>query len=102
MFRCSCFSDYRYVLETFGFEQPPFLEDLEEGTPVAVVDTNNPEELPETIGRANLLSIVDHHKLSGLTTSSPIEIDVRPLCSTGSILYSRMKVHVWLPVLELQ
>jgi inorganic pyrophosphatase/exopolyphosphatase len=30
-------------------------------------------------------SIVDHHKLSGLRTSAPLEADIRPICSTGSV-----------------
>uniref|UniRef100_A0A7S4W385 DHHA2 domain-containing protein n=2 Tax=Alexandrium monilatum TaxID=311494 RepID=A0A7S4W385_9DINO len=31
----------------------------------------------------------DHHKLSGLTNSEPLEVDMRSLCSATSILYSR-------------
>ena len=58
---------------------------------VAIVDTNNPAELPEGVEKVSIHSIIDHHKLSGLTTSAPLEMDVRSLCSTGSILYSRAK-----------
>merc|ERR1712232_891457 len=36
-------------------------------------------------------SIVDHHKLSGLTNSEPLEVDMRPLCSATGILYARAK-----------
>merc|ERR1712032_532427 len=52
---------------------------------------NNPEELPSGITKTRIHSIVDHHKLSGLTNSEPLEIDMRPLCSATSILYSRAK-----------
>lgn len=41
--------------------------------------------------QANVHSIVDHHKLSGLKTCKPLEVDIRSLCSTGSILYARAK-----------
>ena len=58
---------------------------------MAVVDTNNPKELPDGIEKAAIHSVVDHHKLCGLTTSAPLEMDVRALCSTGSILYARAK-----------
>jgi len=81
----------QYVLDTLGFEEPPMLESLDAGTPVAVVDTNNPKELPDGIEKAAIHSVVDHHKLCGLTTSAPLEMDVRALCSTGSILYARAK-----------
>jgi len=80
-----------YVLEVLGLEQPPLLQERVEGTPVAIVDTNNPAELPEGIERASIHSIVDHHKLSGLKNTEPLEIDMRPLCSAGSILYARAK-----------
>lgn len=82
-----------YVLATFGVEAPPLLEGaLEEGAPVAVVDTNNPKELPDGIEHAALHSVIDHHKLAGLTSPAvPTEIDIRSLCSTGSILYARAK-----------
>merc|ERR1719433_1745109 len=60
-------------------------------TPVMIVDTNNPAELPEGIENAAIHSIVDHHKLSGLKNSEPLEVDMRPLCSATSILYSRAK-----------
>jgi len=80
-----------YVLEALGLEQPPLLQEKVEGTPVAIVDTNNPAELPEGIEKASIHSIVDHHKLSGLTNMEPLEIDMRPLCSAGSILYARAK-----------
>ena len=58
---------------------------------MAIVDTNNPKELPDGVEKAAIHSIVDHHKLCGLQTSSPLEMDVRALCSTGSILYARAK-----------
>jgi len=68
------------------------LEDkLEAKTPVAIVDTNNPAELPDGIDKASIHLIVDHHKLSGLANAEPLEIDMRPLCSAGSILYARAK-----------
>ena len=57
----------------------------------AIVDTNNPAELPDGVTKANIHSIVDHHKMSGFTNGAPLEVDIRTLCSTGSILYARAK-----------
>mmetsp|Transcript_60274 Transcript_60274/g.143643 ORF Transcript_60274/g.143643 Transcript_60274/m.143643 type:complete len:337 (-) Transcript_60274:159-1169(-) len=83
-----------FVLKTLGLQQPPLLSGaLEKKEAVAVVDTNNPEELPEGITSAKIHSIVDHHKLSGLSNAEPLEIDMRPLCSAGSILYARAKAY---------
>ena len=57
---------------------------------VAVVDTNNPAELPDDLKADMITSIVDHHKLCGISTESPIEVDIRPLCSAGSVIYERL------------
>merc|ERR1712032_510455 len=81
-----------YVLNTLGIELPALLGDLELRQRVAIVDTNNPLELPTDLHKARLHSIVDHHKLfGGLNTSEPFEVDMRALCSAGSILYARAK-----------
>mmetsp|Transcript_12160 Transcript_12160/g.21149 ORF Transcript_12160/g.21149 Transcript_12160/m.21149 type:complete len:330 (+) Transcript_12160:82-1071(+) len=82
-----------HVLKKLGMEPPPVLKDVADKSSVAIVDTNNPAELPDNLSKATLHSIVDHHKLSGLTNAEPLEIDMRPLCSATSILYSRAKAH---------
>ena len=82
-----------YVLKVLGVETPPLLPALQPGQRVAIVDTNNPAELPDNIVHARIHSIVDHHKLSGLSNAEPLEVDIRPLCSTGSILYARSKAR---------
>jgi len=77
---------------------PPLLEeDLTEDTRVAIVDTNNPAELPRNVQRTCIHSVIDHHKLAGLTSSSPVEIDIRPLCSAGSIVFARLKARGTVP-----
>jgi len=91
-----------YVLESLGLEQPPLLEeDLTENCVVAIVDTNNPAELPDNVEKTQIHSIIDHHKMAGLTTAEPLEIDMRVLCSAGSILYARMKTANVTPTKEM-
>merc|ERR1719217_953041 len=58
-------------------------------------------ELPEGIEKAAIHSIVDHHKLAGLTNAEPLEVDMRPLCSAGSILYARAKAAGRTPPKEI-
>jgi len=83
-----------FVLEHWGFEMPPVLDTLPEGTKVVVVDTNNPAELPEGIGKADIRAIIDHHKLAGgLETRGPIEVTIRPLASTATLMYQLMDGH---------
>eukprot|EP00049_Salpingoeca_infusionum_P004484 m.79976 g.79976 ORF g.79976 m.79976 type:complete len:345 (-) comp12586_c0_seq2:238-1272(-) len=82
----------KFVLEQAGLEPPPLLDESITDCQLAVVDTNNPAELPDNIHTLGVHSIVDHHKLvAGLHTDTPIEIDIRPLCSAGSILFHRFQ-----------
>ena len=84
-----------FVLQHWGFEQPAILTELPEGTPVVIVDTNNPDELPEGINKADIRAIIDHHKLvGGLETKAPIEITIRPLACTATIMYSLIGKHM--------
>lgn len=83
-----------FVLKRWGFEVPPLLTDLAPGTPVVIVDTNNPAELPEGINKADITAIIDHHKLvGGLETKGPIEITIRPVACTATLLYQLMGGH---------
>jgi manganese-dependent inorganic pyrophosphatase len=87
-------TEAQFVLNRWGFETPKLLTDLPEGTPVVIVDTNNPAELPDTINKADIQAIIDHHKLvGGLETKGPIEITMRPVACTATLLYQLMGGH---------
>lgn len=79
-----------FVLNRWEVGQPELLESVGENDDVVIVDTNNPQELPETIEEANILAIIDHHKLSGLTTKAPLEIKMKPLACTATLMYEMM------------
>lgn len=80
-----------FVLNRWGVAQPPLLEALTPEDEVVVVDTNNPQELPENINECNILGIIDHHKLvGGLRTKNPPTITMRPYASTASLMYDVM------------
>lgn len=80
-----------FMLSRFNVETPALLESVAEEDDVVIVDTNNPQELFTNINEANILQIIDHHKLmGGLETPGPIDITMRPLASTASIMYDLM------------
>jgi manganese-dependent inorganic pyrophosphatase len=59
-----------------------------------IVDTNNPAELPANINGADVTAIIDHHKLvGGLETKGPIDITIRPLACTATIMHDLMGDH---------
>ncbi|NOC91684.1 MULTISPECIES: manganese-dependent inorganic pyrophosphatase [unclassified Ruegeria] len=80
-----------FMLENWDLPKPRILEDLPAETPVVIVDTNNPAELPANINDADIRAIIDHHKLvGGLETKGPIDITVRPLACTATIMVDLM------------
>jgi manganese-dependent inorganic pyrophosphatase len=77
-----------FVLKHWGLDKPAIIADVAAGEPCVIVDTNNPAELPASINDANLLQIIDHHLLAGgLKTKSPIDITIRPLACTATIMH---------------
>ncbi|OIQ32263.1 MAG: manganese-dependent inorganic pyrophosphatase [Alphaproteobacteria bacterium MedPE-SWcel] len=80
-----------FMLQRWGFEKPAIIADVEADAPVVIVDTNNPAELPASINSADIRAIIDHHKLvGGLETKGPIDITVRPLACTATIMHDLM------------
>ena len=77
-----------FVLKHWGLEQPAIIADVAAGDQVVIVDTNNPAELPTGINDATIIGIIDHHMLvGGLKTRTPIDITLRPLACTATILH---------------
>lgn len=83
-----------FVLNRWGFSKPEIISDVAAGQPCVIVDTNNPAELPATINEADIQAIIDHHKLvGGLETKGPIDITIRPLACTATIMHDLMGAH---------
>ena len=80
-----------FVLKHWDLPKPAIISDVAEGEKVVIVDTNNPAELPAGINGADITAIIDHHKLvGGLETKGPIDITIRPLACTATIMYDLM------------
>ncbi len=80
-----------YVLQRWNLPKPQIIADVSAEDTCVIVDTNNPLELPDSIGDAKVLEIIDHHLLvGGLKTKTPINITVRPLACTATIMYELM------------
>jgi len=82
-----------FVLKEWGFDIPEILTSVSKEDEVIIVDTNNPEELFENINETSVVQIIDHHKLvGGIQTAGPIDITIKPLASTASVVYLMMGV----------
>jgi len=74
-----------YVLERFGFEAPLLLNEAR-GRALILVDHNEVAQAVEGLEEAEVLEIVDHHRLGGLVTAEPIFVHIEPTGSTSTII----------------
>jgi manganese-dependent inorganic pyrophosphatase len=57
---------------------------------LSLVDHSERGQSIEGLADAEVVEIIDHHRLGDIETIQPLSIDVRPLGSTASILYDRI------------
>lgn len=80
-------SETKFVLEKFGVDEPEILKDGS-GKKFILTDHSEIIQSVDNFSEAEIVGIVDHHKLGDVTTSSPVDILVRPLGSTCTIVSS--------------
>ncbi len=77
-----------FMLRRWDLDKPRIIDAVSPGQRVVIVDTNNPAELPDDINAADIVGIIDHHKLvGGLETKGPIDIRIAPLACTATLLH---------------
>ena len=80
-----------WMLDHWGLDKPRIIDGVEAGQQVVIVDTNNPAELPADINAADILAVIDHHRLvGGLQTKGPIQVTIQPLACTATVMYDMM------------
>jgi manganese-dependent inorganic pyrophosphatase len=80
----------KVVLEKFGLAAPEEITDAA-GKDVALVDFSDIAQAPANIGDANIVAVVDHHKIGDVVTSSPIFFYAKPVGCTGTVLLEMYK-----------
>ena len=75
-----------FILNYLGIDAPELLDDVGDGANVILVDHNSPAESVDNLENANILKVVDHHKLA-LETSYPLFLRFEPVGCSESILF---------------
>ena len=75
----------KWILEKFGYEAPALKTEYA-GENVYLIDFMESSQSPEDISEATILGIVDHHKLGDLKTNAPLEMWVRPVGCSNTIV----------------
>lgn len=82
----------QYVLNYLGMEPPKLLEKVEPGQKVVLVDHNEFNQSVEGIKEADIIEVVDHHRICNFETSVPIHYTARPYGCTSTIFYEILKL----------
>lgn len=77
----------KYALEHFEVEAPKFIEKVEEGQTVILVDHNEFSQSAEGIENAKIDSVVDHHRINNFQTAEPLFYYAQPVGCTSTLLY---------------
>jgi manganese-dependent inorganic pyrophosphatase len=80
------------VLKRFGLAAPEEITDAT-GKQIALVDHSDIGQAPANIGKAEVVAIVDHHKVGDITTNSPILVNCQPVGCTCTVLNEMFKMH---------
>jgi len=75
----------KLVLDKFGLAAPEKLTDAA-GQKLALVDFSDIAQAPANIDKAEVVGIVDHHKIGDVTTNSPIFFYAQPVGCTCTVL----------------
>jgi manganese-dependent inorganic pyrophosphatase len=74
-----------FVLKKFGLSAPEVVTSVA-GQKVILVDHTDLSQAPDDLKDAEVIAVVDHHKLGDVTTSSPLLMWVWPVGCTGTVI----------------
>jgi len=80
----------KLVLDRFGLAAPEAVTDAA-GKQMALVDFSDLAQGPANLADAEVVAIVDHHKIGDVTTNNPILFRAEPVGCTGTVLNKMYK-----------
>lgn len=82
----------QHILATAGVDQPELRTSIA-GEKVWLVDYTDLAQAPDDINQAEILGIVDHHRLGDVMTVNPLEAWIWPVGCTCTILFNLFKME---------
>lgn len=76
----------QFALDFFKLEAPQIMLKVA-NRKVILVDHNTYSQAPDDIKQAEIVGIVDHHSLGDISTDEPIEVLIKPVGSTNTIIW---------------
>ena len=82
-----------WIMGEHGIAEPRLIESVPEGAKVVLVDHNEMLQSVDGLDTDDLVEVVDHHRLGGLTTAQPIRVNVKPVGSTAAIVAREFEIE---------
>lgn len=76
-----------FILNRYGFSAPEVMNSFA-GEQIMLVDFSDLTQGPDDLNKAEILGIVDHHKLGDVTTPNPLECWIWPVGCSSTVLKS--------------
>lgn len=83
----------KFALDYFHVEAPDYIDHVEPGQKLILVDHNESKQRVDGSDAADIIEVVDHHRLGDLETANPIYILFRPLGCVNTIIYGLYKCN---------
>ncbi len=75
----------KFVLEKFGFSPPELIESAD-GKKIVLVDHSDKAQSVDGLENAEIVEIIDHHKIGDITTPNPIFFLALPVGCTATVV----------------
>ena len=82
-----------YVFNYLGIDPQREISTVEEGQKIILVDHNEAGQSVEGREGADIIAVIDHHRVSDFTTTTPLYYIAKPYGCTATILYELYKQH---------
>ena len=75
-----------WVIKENGLEEPELISGVEPGQKIILVDHNESQQSVDGLKEAEIVGVIDHHRIGDLTTAAPLWMTFRPWGSTATII----------------
>ena len=82
----------QHILEVAGAELPELRTSVA-GEKIWLVDYSDLAQAPDDVAEAEILGIVDHHRLGDVMTINPMEAWIWPVGCTNTVLFNMFKIE---------
>ncbi|KKP70177.1 manganese-dependent inorganic pyrophosphatase [candidate division CPR3 bacterium GWF2_35_18] len=76
-----------FALEKFGYQSPELVEDVKEKS-IVLIDHNESNQSPNGIEEAEIVEVLDHHKIN-FNNSKPLIFFSKPVGCTATLVYEK-------------